>query len=184
MDRRGFSTGATAAVAGVFYSLFGGAKRGFSQGTAGQVIAETAKPDPWAARGWKQGGLIQEQWKAWREPGIAALRIWEGYGLQRPNDYDTVERFREAILYEWGRNRPAYVWRTSESTGRGALQVYVLPARFVIAHPPFLPDYPNGYYRIDPACEWDDARACIPPSAFFRILPAETVDEYPPPAAA
>ena len=61
---------------------------------------------------------------------------------------------------------------------------YLLPARFVIEHPPFLPDFPNGYYRIDPTLDVDDAPASIHPSVFTRVLPAQTVDVYPRPSPA
>ena len=111
------------------------------------------------------------------DPAKLAWAIWGGYGLSAPNNYDTDETFCEAILADWERRRSAYVWRYASSSGP---QVYVLPARFVFAHPPFLPDFPAGYYRLDPACEVDNSRSCIPPNAFYRILPRESVDEYPP----
>jgi len=114
-----------------------------------------------------------------RDPEEAARWIWRAYSLRKPNDYDTAEQFQEAILAEWARKRPVYVWRARASSGLE--HVYVLPARVVIAHPPFLPDYPNGYYRLDPTWEADDCRSCVPPTAFFRILPAEEVDTYSPP---
>jgi len=55
---------------------------------------------------------------------------------------------------------------------------------FDFAHPPFLPDFPNGYYRIDPTMDVDDAAASIHPSVFIRVLPAQAVDVYPPPSPA
>jgi len=76
------------------------------------------------------------------------------------------------------------VWRTYGSARLEGRHVYVLPARFVIAHPPFLPDFPNGYYRIDPTMDVDDAAASIHPSVFIRVLPAQAVDVYPPPSPA
>jgi hypothetical protein len=97
--------------------------------------------------------------------------------LAAPNYYDTIDVFCDALLADWQRNRSAYVWRYLSRSGN---QVYVLPGRFVLMHPPFLPDFPSGYYWLDPNCEPDEGQSCIHPNAFFRILPAESVDEYAP----
>jgi len=70
--------------------------------------------------------------------GEVAHRIWLGYGLDKPNNYDTSAAFCQALLRDWEHNRPAYVWRTYGSARLEGRHVYVLPARFVIAHPPFL----------------------------------------------
>ena len=166
MDRRRFSATAMAGGAGLFSVLLG------KKAAAQVVVPQDPTLETWRPR--RRQPLLA--------PGSAdtkkvARQIWDGYGLALPNHYDTVEAFCNAVLSDWERNRSAYVWRYASTSGN---QVYVLPARFVLTHPSFLPDFPEGYYRLDPDCEADDAQSCIHPSAFFRILPGESVDEYPP----
>lgn len=166
MDRRKFSTAALAGGAGLFSALLG-------RKAGAQVIGpETGTLQTWQPRRAPARGT----------PGSPDRRklvrqIWESYGLASPNYYDTIDVFCDALLADWQRNRSAYVWRYASTSGN---QVYVLPGRFVLTHPPFLPDFPTGYYCLDPACEPDEAPSCIHPSAFFRILPAASVDEYAP----
>lgn len=167
MDRRSFSAVAIAGVAGLFSPLLGRSK------AAAQVAPPEATPATWP-RPRRPRPLLAP---AGSDTAKLARQIWDGYGLARPNHYDTVEAFCDAILSAWKRNRPAYVWRYASADGN---QVYLLPERFVLKHPPFRPSFPRGYYRLDPACEADDAQSCIHPSAFSRILPAESIDEYPP----
>jgi len=142
------------------------------------MVPRTTTPETWARPVQPPALLVAKP----RDQEEAARWICDGYRLKHPNEYDAPDRFRAALLAEWQRNRPAYVWRTYGRSG--VEQVYILPARFMIAHPPFLPDYPNGYYRLDQACEADDAQSCVPPTAFFRIIPAEEVDTYQPPTVA
>lgn len=171
MERRRFLTRLTAA-SGAAFSFFSGRAEARASSQAGP---EATAPESWPRPARPSSfSLFQTA-----DRGVAARWVWEGYGLERPNQYDTADTFCRALVREWACNRSAYVWRTASG---GARDVWVLPARFVIAHPPFLPDFPNGYYRIDPSLEADDAVSSIHPGALFRALPAETVDEYPPPA--
>ena len=200
MNRRGFMAGL--ATLGVTVSSYL-----FIKSERGAVLASDTQPTPPLASGGTIAGdavgreigrsprahlTPAETWtRPVRPPSLvvttsrdreeAARWIWEAYRLREPNNYDTPEQFHQEIPSDWQRKRSAYVWRTYGASG--AEQVYVLPSRFVLAHPPFLPNYPNGFYRLDPACETDDAQSCIPPTAFFRILPAEEIDIYQPPSA-
>ena len=170
MERRRFLTALTAASA----------TSSFFAATAEAKAFSKADPEATGPESWPRPARlssISPSPTADRE--LEARRIWEGYGLERPNRHDSADAFCQALLREWERYRPAYVWRTISG---GTRDVWVLPAPFVIAHPPFLPDFPNGYYRIDPSLEADDAISSINPDAFFRLIPAETIDEYPTPA--
>lgn len=163
MNRRRFSAAmlaGSAAALGVFRS----------RNATAQDVAGNPGMDTWQPSGRARSVFGSERPKL-------ARAIWDAYGLTSPNSYDTVDAFCAAILADWSRERSAYVWRYASTAGH---QVYVLPSRFTLAHPPFLPDFPEGYYRLDPACEVDDAKSCIHPMAFFRILPGESVDEYAP----
>jgi hypothetical protein len=171
MERRRFLTALTAAS---------GAASSFFAGRAEARASSKAGPEATAPESWPRPARLSSfSLSPTADRAVAARWVWEGYGLERPNQQDSADSFCQALVREWERNRPAYVWRTVSG---GAHDVWVLPARFVIAHPPFLTDFPNGYYRIDPSLEADDAVSSIHPGAFFRILPAETVDEYPPKA--
>jgi hypothetical protein len=167
MDRRRFSATTIAGAAGLFSVLLGGKKAAAQVGVPQDPTLET-----WARPRRRPPLLVGAA-----DTKKLARQVWDGYGLALPNHYDTVEAFCSAILSDWARNRPAYVWRYASAYG---YQVYVLPARFVLTYPAFLPEFPEGYYRLDPACEADDAQSCIHPSVFFRILSAESVDEYSP----
>ncbi|HEY3104271.1 MAG TPA: hypothetical protein VGJ69_11805 [Pyrinomonadaceae bacterium] len=167
MDRRRFSVTTIAGTAGLFSMLLG-RKKAAAQG----VVPQDPTLETWARPRRRPPLLVDAA-----DTKKLARQIWESYGLASPNHYDTEEAFCSAILSDWARNRSAYVWRYASTSGS---QVYVLPGRFVLKHPAFLPDFPEGYYRLDPACEADDAQSCIHPSAFFRILSAESVDEYAP----
>ncbi|HWO00985.1 MAG TPA: hypothetical protein VNS63_17120 [Blastocatellia bacterium] len=171
MERRRFLTRLTAA-SGAAFSFFSGRVEARASSQPGP---EATAPESWP----RPARLSSFSLFPTADRGMAARWVWEGYGLERPNQYDTVHAFCQALVREWERYRSAYVWRTAIG---GTRDVWVLPARFVIAHPPYRPDFPNGYYWIDPSLEADDAVSSIHPGAFFRILPAETVDEYPPPA--
>jgi len=165
MDRRKFTTALAGGAA--LFSVLLGRKAG------AQVIGpETGTLETWQPRRAPARGMPGP-------PDHAKLvrQIWKSYGLPSPNYYDRIDVFCDALLADWQRIRPAYVWRYASTSGN---QVYVLPGRFVLTHPAFLPDFPTGYYWLDPACEPDEAASCIHPSAFFRILPAESVDEYAP----
>lgn len=171
MERRRFLTALTAA-SGAASSLFAG--------RAEARASCKANPEATAPESWPRPARLSSfSLSPSVDREVEARWVWEGYGLERPNRHDSADTFCHALVREWERYRPAYVWRTISG---GARDVWILPAQFVIAHPPFLPDFPNGYYRIDPSLEADDAVSSIHPDAFFRIIPAETVDEYPPPA--
>jgi hypothetical protein len=166
MNRRTFSTSALAGSAGLFSALL--ARKAGAQG----VGAEVGSLDTWRPRG------ASARRTAGRPDRAKLVRqIWESYGLAEPNYYDTVEVFCSAMLADWQREQSTYVWRYASLAGN---QVYVLPRRFLLMQPAFLPDFPTGYYWLDPACEPDEGASCIHPNAFFRILPAESVDEYAP----
>jgi hypothetical protein len=166
MDRRRFSTTMLAGGGGLFGATVGGGKAA-AQDVPRDLTLET----------WTRSRRSRPVFAVNADRAKIVREIWNGYGLAAPNQYDKVETFCNAILADWARDRAAYVWRYASTSGR---QVYVLPSRFLLAHPPFLPDFPDGYYRLDPTCEADDATSCIHPKAFFQILPGESVDEYAP----
>jgi hypothetical protein len=165
MDRRKFSTTALVGGAGLYAALHG-------KKAGAQVIGpENGTLNTWQPR------LAPARGMPGADHAKLVRRIWKSYGLAAPNHYDTIDVFCDAVLADWQRQRSAFVWRYASTYGN---QVYVLPGRFVLMHPPFMPDFPKGYYWLDPTCEPDEAPSCIHPSAFFRILPAESVDEYTP----
>jgi hypothetical protein len=166
MNRRTFSTTALAAVAGLGSALSG-------RPVSAQAASDVPPLEPWRLRRKVAHGLTGPV-----DHAKLVRQIWDGYGLAAPNYYDSVEVFCGAILADWQRQRSAYVLRYASATSGN--QVYVLPQRFLLSHPAFLPDFPNGYYWIDPACEPGEAPSCVHPGAFFRILPAESIDEYRP----
>ncbi len=165
MNRRRFSATVLAGTTGTFAAMLGSKTTGAH--TSQNAVLET----------WTRPQRGRPLLAANTSVAKLARAIWDSYALVRPNHYDTVDVFCEAIVADWARQRSAYVWRYASSLGP---QVYVLPARFVLAHPPFLPDFPEGYYRLDPAFEAEDAKSCIHPSAFFRILTHESVDKFAP----
>ena len=172
MERRGFLSGLGVVGAGVFSLFFNRvAGRASTLTSAANALDTWDPPSPLRSSLLAAGSHLE-----------ASSRIWQRYELEKPNKEDTAEAFCRALLHDWEHDRPAYVWRTYGAARRDARHVYVLPARFVIAHPAFLPDFPNGFYRIDPTLDADEAPVSIHPSVFTRILPAEAVDVYPPPA--
>ena len=136
MDRRNFYTRALAGGAGLFSVLLG-------KKAGAQVIGP-------------QTGTL-ETWHPRRAPARDTLgladrtklvrEIWDSYGLASPNYNDTIDMFCDAMMADWQRDRFAYVWRYASTSGN---QVYVLPGRFVMKHPGFMPDFPAGYYWLDP----------------------------------
>jgi len=165
MNRRRFSATALAGGAGLVAALVGR-----------RAEAQVVGPEPGPLETWQRRAPAR---RTVGPPDRTKLvrQIWDSYGLASPNYYDTVNVFCDAMLGDWQRDRSSYIWRYASTSGN---QVYVLPQRFVLMQPAFLPDFPTGYFWLDPACEPDEAPSCIHPNAFFRVLPAESVDEYAP----
>jgi hypothetical protein len=79
-----------------------------------------------------------------------ACEVCERMGIVRPNPHQDGKEFRETIIKEWEGSGLALIWAVPNRLGE-PMEWYVLPTAMTVLCPALPPDYPDGYYRVNPA---------------------------------
>lgn len=103
--------------------------------------------------------------------------------LEKPNNQDSFGK----MLYRWGQQKyltgTALTWMVPNELGV-PMELYVIPTAIAIPQPAINPDYPDGYYRIQPVYPYGPFSSYPTPStAVGAPIPAQWMirSQYPHP---